>query len=102
MEDNDFVCAKIAHHLSVSQKNEKMENEKKYDKPVSTGLAIAGWIFALLGGGIGIGISCYIAFAKIKMEDGTKVHKFTKEGRTMGKIMLVVSAISGIVWREIS
>ena len=57
------------------------------------GILIAGWIFSILGGLIGLAIAAHITFGKVKNEDGTKVQKYDDASIKIGKIMLVVAFI---------
>jgi hypothetical protein len=70
-------------------------------KKASTVLLTFGWIFSVLGGLIGLGISSYIISAKEKSSDGLLVSKFDEasvnQGKTMRIICLVVIAIGIII-----
>ncbi len=55
----------------------------------SKGLIIAGYIFSLLGGAIGIAIAFDLLFGKVT-HNGEKIHKYNSESRRHGKIMLTV------------
>ena len=57
-------------------------------KKVSTGLLVAGWIFSVLGGIIGLAISSSIAYGK----------KYDTESKQKGKIMNVAAIICCVVW----
>jgi len=69
-----------------------------YEKPASQGWIVAGYIFGLLGGLIGIAIGAWLMTGKVKMTDGTKVFKFDESGRKQGKIILVIAVIFLITW----
>ena len=60
------------------------------EKPASKNLLIAGWIFSVLGGLIGVIISSHIAFAKIKTPNGYFSYKYDLESRRKGRTMLIV------------
>ena len=78
-------------------------SEEHTPQKVGTGLLIAGWIFAILGGLIGIAIGSSICNGKVKLSDGTKVHRYDEASRGKGKVILVVAiamfAIGNVVAR---
>jgi hypothetical protein len=59
----------------------------------NTWLIVVGWIFAVLGGLIGIGIGAYLAFAKTTGLDGNRVFKYEEESRRHGIPMLIVASL---------
>ncbi len=75
-----------------------MEQGQDYEKKAGVGLLIAGYIFAALGGLIGIGIGAYIAFGKVTLPDGTKAKKFDQSSTTQGIIIFVIAIVSLIFW----
>jgi len=62
------------------------------------GWIIAGYIFALMGGLIGIAIGSYLQGAKEKLPTGVKVKKFDDKTRKHGWIIIVVSAVLWAIW----
>ncbi len=56
-----------------------------------TGLLVAGWIFSVLGGLIGLAIAAHIVMGKEKQEDGKQIHKYDEGSRKTGKIMMGVA-----------
>lgn len=58
---------------------------------VGTGLLVAGWIFSILGGIIGIAIAASIAFGK----------KYDEASRGKGKIMLIAAVVIFIAYMVI-
>ena len=60
-------------------------------KKASTRLLVAGQIFCILGGLIGIFITCHIAFGKEKIQIGEKSFIYDEGSRKKGKIMLGVA-----------
>ncbi len=55
---------------------------------VSTGLLVAGWIFTILGGLIGIAIAGSIAFGK----------KYDDESHRKGKVMFIVAIVLLVIY----
>lgn len=58
----------------------------------SNGLVIAGWVFSILGGWIGIVISCMILFGK-----NGSVYKYDPISRRTGRRMLAVAIFMTLV-----
>ena len=67
-------------------------------KEAGKGLIIAGWIFSIVGGIIGLAIASSIAFGKVKDENGNKVPSYTEESRKKGKTMFIVACICTLGW----
>ena len=57
------------------------------------GLLIAGWVFAILGGLIGIAIGGSVWNGTVKLSDGTKVPKYDEASRAKGKTITIVACI---------
>jgi len=62
------------------------------------GWIIAGYIFALMGGLIGLAIGSYLQGAKEKLPNGVKVKKFDDKTRKHGWIIIVISAVLWAIW----
>tara|TARA_B100001287_G_scaffold10843_1_gene8341 strand:- start:207 stop:902 length:696 start_codon:yes stop_codon:yes gene_type:complete len=73
--------------------NEEISELKNKKRSGSTGWMIFGYIFALLGGPLGIAMGAHYAFWGKNYDANT---------RTNGIIMLVIGCISLIIWRGIS
>ena len=79
--------------LSISEKEssfDKESNTKHEPKKASEGWIIAGFIFSLLGGYLGMVMGFNYAFGKYK-----------KETKQLGWIMVIIGFLSGIVWRSL-
>ena len=68
-------------------------SEKHVPETLGKGLLIVGWIFAFLGGLIGIAIGASIWNGKVKLSDGTKVPKYDESSRAKGKIIMTVGIV---------
>lgn len=68
------------------------------EEKAGLGWLIPGYIFAFLGGYIGMIIGISLIVSKIKLADGTKVKKYDQESRTHGTIILILSFFAFIVW----
>lgn len=60
---------------------------------------IAAYVFAGLGGLLGIVFGMMVATKKENQADGTKKYVYKKSHRTLGIIAVVIAAISFIVWK---
>jgi len=65
------------------------------------GWIIAGYIFGVLGGLIGLAIGSYLWSTKIQTPQG-KIHKFNKSTRTHGLIILVISGFMMALWTALN
>ena len=59
----------------------------------STWLIVVGWIFAVLGGLIGIGIGAYLTFAKTTGANGETAFKYDESTRKQSIPMLVIALL---------
>jgi len=78
-----------------------MQQGIDYDKK-GGGWLVAGYIFALLGGLIGIIIGVIMMSSKVKLPDGTTVKKYDDSTRKQGTIILVIAIVAMIGWNVIS
>ena len=72
------------------------------NKPAGTGLIVAGYIFAFLGGLIGIAIGATLKMGKVKDESGNKVFTYDEKSRQHGLYMLIIGVVAMIGWRVIA
>lgn len=75
-----------------------MEKGVDYEKN-ATGWLIAVYIFAALGGFLGIIFGIMVYNDKVVLGDGTKVHKYKQSHRMLGLVGVVLSIISVFVWK---
>jgi uncharacterized membrane protein YdbT with pleckstrin-like domain len=79
-----------------------MAEEKQYPVKASVALLVVGWIFAVLGGLIGMIIGLSIWTGKAKNPDGTKVDRYDAGSKKQGMIMFFIALawmILGIILR---
>jgi hypothetical protein len=69
-----------------------------YEKHAGAGWLIAGYIFALLGGWIGLFIGVHLAFSKVNPGSGPMLKKFDGASRKNGNIIWILALIAGIGW----
>ncbi len=65
-------------------------------------LLILGWIFAVLGGFIGLLIGVHIRSAKITDLDGHKANRYDDGSRKQGLIIVILSIVMLVVWMAVN
>ena len=80
------------------QKVEGKRGDVSYPQKVGTGMIVEGWIFAVLGGLIGIAIGASIAIGKMKTDSGEKICRYDEESRKKGTQIMIVAIIMFILW----
>lgn len=68
-------------------------SEEHIPETAGRGLLIAGWIFAILGGLIGLAIGSSIWNGKVKTGGGNKVFRYDDASRAKGKVITIVGAV---------
>lgn len=81
---------------TISKPNE--ENAKYVEKD-ATGWLIAAYIFAILGGFLGIILGTVVATGKVEMVSGEKIYKYKSDHRRLGWGAAILSIISMVVWK---
>jgi hypothetical protein len=71
-------------------------------KKAGTGLVVVGYIFAVLGGLIGLIIGAIVAFGKDKTSDGTKYNRYDERSRKQGKIIFFIAIGMIVFWNIIA
>jgi hypothetical protein len=72
------------------------------NKHASMGMLIAGYIFAFLGGLIGIAIGASLRMGKVKDASGNKVFAYNEASRKQGLFILVIGIVSLITWKIVA
>lgn len=78
--------------------NEKVVKEEK----AGLGWLIPGYIFAFLGGYLGMIIGISLLVSKVKLANGTKMKKYDRESRTHGTIILSLSIFAFFIWNIVA
>lgn len=68
------------------------------NQKAGTGLIVAGYVFALLGGLIGVALGCQLHLGKVTDPSGAKVLQYDAASRSHGMIIMCLSVLSMIVW----
>ncbi|WP_184543962.1 hypothetical protein [Mucilaginibacter sp. FT3.2] len=71
-------------------KNERLE-ELKAPEPSQSGWIVIGYIFALMGGVLGIFTGWYLATSKKTLPNGERVYSFNENDRQQGKWILYIA-----------
>jgi crotonobetainyl-CoA:carnitine CoA-transferase CaiB-like acyl-CoA transferase len=74
------------------------ETKSHYGKRAGTGLIVVGYIFAALGGLIGLVIGALLAFGKDRYSDGTKVPRYDAYSVKQGKIIFFLALGIILFW----
>ncbi|MFT6982435.1 MAG: hypothetical protein ACJAUD_001202 [Crocinitomicaceae bacterium] len=95
-----LLSEKILNDRGVSIDPQKIvvANEKRFEelaipKKAAEGWIIGGYLFALLGGLIGLSIAYFVIIAKRKLPDGSKVYYYSESTRLHAKIIFALSLI---------
>lgn len=86
----------VSETTTISKPNE--ENAKYVEKD-ATGWLIAAYIFAILGGFLGIILGTVVATGKVEMVSGEKIYKYKSDHRRLGWGAAILSIISMVVWK---
>ena len=73
-----------------------------YPQKAGVGLIVAGWIFAVLGGLIGVAIGAVLMGGKVKTDSGEKVRRYDEKSRKRGIPILIVAIIMTLFWNFIA
>jgi len=77
--------------------NEAKRNAKDNPETVSTPNLIGGFVLALLGGLLGIGMGWYLMALKKDSRDGNRIFVYDEKTRKAGRLMLFVGVSTAIV-----
>lgn len=69
-----------------------------YNKP-ARGWLIAIYVFAILGGLLGVCFAVSVANSKIQLENGEKVYKYRHSDRVIARIGGILAVISAFIWK---
>ena len=91
-----LAAARGIDESAVRLRAEEKVQSRRNGKPASRALLIAGWIFSLLGGLIGLGIAWSICYMKDKTPEG-EFFTYDERSRARARPMLAVaSVVTGI------
>ena len=99
---NDSVTTEIlevAENEPIVEGKEISLESTYYEEQNATGWLIAAYVFAFLGGLLGVVFGIQVFRDRITLQDGEKVYKYKSSHRTLGLIAAILSGISMIVWK---
>lgn len=85
----------VDNEFSSNTKNEGSTKYVPEEAPITLVLA---YIFAFLGGWLGIVLGLYVSRTKTKLANGEKVYKYKDSHRQLGLVAAIVSVLAAIVW----
>lgn len=92
---------KIDSEFITTLKKKRNEELAKPEKSQKNWI-YAGYIFAIMGGLLGIFIGWHLLTFKKTLPDGQRAYGYVESDRKNGKIILVVGLIFGAIWLAIS
>lgn len=99
VEDAESSSAQKIVSLA-SQTNGTVGGEiTEYEPEEATGWLVAAYIFAVLGGLLGIAFGIMIYNQKTILINGTKVYKYKDSHRQLGLLAAILSGISMFIWK---
>lgn len=84
---------KIDETTLSREREERLANFRKPDKN-QTGLIIIGYIFAALGGFLGLLFGYALYATKKELPSGERIHRYSESNRKSGLNILIISAIT--------
>ncbi len=78
-----------------------MADPQTPNQTAGKGMIIAGYIFAVLGGLIGLVIGAHMKWGKITDASGNKVLKYDEASQKQGFIIFIIGLVSMIFWNII-
>lgn len=105
-ECKDESLFSLSNNISpnwLMRQTKKMSSlqEQKYVPVSATGWLIAAYIFAILGGLLGIAFGISIWNQKVE-SNGRKVYKYKKTHRQLGILAAIIAIISVFVWKFVT
>ena len=84
---------KVVSDEAISAIHEERIEELKSPEPPQTSWIIIGYLFALLGGVLGIFIGWHLMTYKKTLPDGERVYDYTERDRKQGRIIFYLAVI---------
>ncbi len=102
----DFVLARkilaekgvmVKEEDVAKAKSERIEELKAPDVP-QTGWIIIGYLFAFLGGILGLFIGWHLSTYKKTLPDGERVYEYSEHDKRQGRIIFYISIVMTMIW----
>ncbi len=75
------------------------DDDEEYEEQSATLLVILAFVFAILGGFLGLILGIQVFASTEKLLNGKKVKKYKSEHRTLGLVAAIISVIMIFVWK---
>lgn len=101
IQDEAVFCKHCKNSLTSDGPIQGQEVEYKPQK-ASGAMLVFGYIFACLGGWIGLVIGIVLRTSKVESTGGEKLIKYDEQSRSHGTAIIVISIIAFFLWIAIS
>ena len=85
--------------FEINKDGFSVSDSSYYEEESAVGWLVAAYVFAILGGLLGIAFGISVFSGKVTLANGEKVHKYKSSHRTLGLIAAILSGISLFVWK---
>ena len=99
VEDAESSSAQKVVPLTERTNDTNDEDVIVYEPEDATGWLVAAYIFAILGGLLGIAFGVMIYNQKVNLTNGEKVHKYKDSHRQLGLVAAILAGISMFIWK---
>ena len=99
VEDAESSSAQKIVPLAEPTNDANDEDIIVYEPEDATGWLVAAYIFAILGGLLGIAFGVMIYSQKVNLTNGEKVHKYKDSHRQLGLVAAILAGISMLIWK---
>lgn len=93
------VVEKPNTDFEINKDGFSVSDSSYYEEESAVGWLVAAYVFAILGGLLGIAFGISVFSGKVTLANGEKVHKYKSSHRTLGLIAAILSGISLFVWK---
>ena len=93
------IVEKVYQEPEKDNTSQNILDSLYYEEQDATVWLIAAYVFAILGGLLGIVFGIMVNNSKITLPNGDKVYKYKYAHRTLGLIAAILSGISIFVWK---
>lgn len=99
VEDAESSSAQKIDSLMEQTNEPEAGKEFVYEPEDATGWLIAAYIFAILGGLLGIVFGLTVYTQKVSFTNGEKVHKYKDSHRQLGLVAAILAGVSMFIWK---
>lgn len=99
----DIIYTQETREIKVDEEDTDRDNieedPNQYIEKSATWWLVAAYVFAILGGLLGIGFGVAVFCSKEELPNGDKVYKYKSSHRTLGLVAAILAAISLFFWK---